>query len=168
MTYMMPLMDYYKDHPGLGPRESLNRINAEQNQVQINMARMQQNVNAAAANGQGQFPAQRGMPNQFQSPALMHLGLPQGQGSPHMGGPNQTPSPAHHPQGGIQMVQQMSAQGSNMSGGSQGASTNTSPNVTAKRRRASVIKDEDNQPQGGDSKTKPSPRVNKRQKGAAS
>lgn len=164
MTYMAPLMDYYKEHPGLGPRESLNRINAENNQAQMNMQRMQQNMNAAAANGQGPFPNPRGMPNQFQSPALMHLGLPQGQGSPHMGGPNQTPSPAHHAQGGVQMVQQMSAQGSNMSG-SQGASTNTSPNVTAKRRRASVIKDEDNQPQGGDSKTKPSPRVNKRQKG---
>lgn len=168
MTTMVPLMDYYKEHPGLGPREALNRVNAENSHAQLSLARMQQNVNAAVANGQGPFLNQRtGMnpPNQFQSPAFSHLGLPQAQGSPHMGGPNQTPSPAHNAQGGVQMVHQMSAQGSNMSG-SQGASTNTSPNVSNKRRRASVIKDEENQAQGGDGKTKPSPRVGKRQKGA--
>lgn len=167
MTTMVPLMDYYRDHPGLGPREALNRINAENSQAQLSFARMQ-SANAIVANGQGQFPNPRaGMnpPNQFQSPAFSHLGLPQAQGSPHMGLPNQTPSPAHNAQGGVQMVHQMSAQGSTMSG-SQGASTNTSPNVSNKRRRASVIKDEDNQTQGGDSKPKPSPRVGKRQKGA--
>ena len=69
MTTMVPLMDYYKEHPGLGPREALNRVNAENSHAQLSLARMQQNVNAAVANGQGPFLNQRtGMnpPNQSQ------------------------------------------------------------------------------------------------------
>ncbi len=62
------------------------------------------------------------------------------------------------------MVHQMSAQGSNLSG-SQGPSTNTSPNVSQKRRRASAIKEEEAAQAAGGDKTKPSPRVGKRQKG---
>lgn len=148
------------------PREALSRLNAE-NQQQM-QARMQ-NVNAAMANGQMPFPNQRmgmNMPANFQSPALAHLGLPPNNQSPHM---NHTPSPGHPGQGGVQMVHQMSAQGSNLSGGSQGPSTNTSPNVTNKRRRASNIKEEDTAAAAAvaSEKTKPSPRVGKRQKGAA-
>lgn len=162
---MGPIMMYSQENQ-TGPREALMRINAEQ----MRMAQMA-NHNVAMANGQVAFPNQKmgGMnpPNAFQSPAFSHLGLPQGQNSPHMGGPNHTPSPAHTAQGGVPMVHQMSAQGSNLSG-SQGPSTNTSPNVTNKRRRPSAIKDEDSAGQA-DSKTKPSPRVGgKRQKGAAS
>ena len=169
---MGPLMEYFHTHPGLGPRESLLQINAE-NQANFNI-RMQ-NQMMARQNGQMQFPNQLnpGMmaPNQFASPAMAHLGLPQGQGSPHLGGPNHTPSPAYNPGvGGVAMMHQMSAQGSNLSG-SQGPSTNTSPNVTNKRRRASAIKVEDDnaaQHSDGQNKVKPSPRIGgKRQKGGS-
>lgn len=68
------------------------------------------------------------------------------------------------------MMHQMSAQGSNLSG-SQGPSTNTSPNVSNKRRRASVVKLEDENAQGepnGANKVKASPKVGgKRQKASA-
>lgn len=166
MTAMDPLLEYFCMHPVSGPREALNRYNAEM--AQGMQARMQ-NANAAMANGQVPFPNQRmagmNMPNHFQSPALAHLNLPNNQ-SPHM---NHTPSPGHPGQGGVQMVHQMSAQGSNLSAGSQGPSTNTSPNVSNKRRRASNIKEEDTAVAAASAseKTKPSPRVGKRQKGAA-
>jgi len=149
-------MDYYCRDQSSTPREALNRFNAENAQMNANRI---QNMNAATANGQVQFQNQRMMqaPNQFQSPAFAHLNLPQNQQSPHM---NHTPSPGHG-QGGVQMVHQMSAQGSNS-----GPSTNTSPNVSNKRRRASQIKEEDTAQASGADKTKPSPRVGKRQKGA--
>lgn len=171
---MGPLMEYYHSNPGISPREALMRINNDNSQMNANMIRMQNANMAAAANGQVPFPQQRAMagmmPNQLQSPALQHLGLPHGQASPHMGGPNHTPSPAQNPaQGGVAMMHQMSAQGSNLSG-SQGPSTNTSPNVSNKRRRASQIKMEDENSQqdsnGNGNKVKPSPRIGgKRQKG---
>lgn len=167
INIMGSLVQYHHQNPTIAPREALNRFNAENSQAQRAMAAQMHNNNAAAINGQGPFPNQRmvGMnpPNQFQSPAFSHLGLPQNQGSPRV---NHTPSPAHNAQGGVQMVHQMSAQGSSNMSGSQGPSTNTSPNVSNKRRRASQIKEEDNQVLGGDSRTKPSPRVGKRQKGA--
>lgn len=152
-------MEFFCSNAITGPREALNRFNAEN--AQQHMARMQ---HANAANGQVPFSQRMpGMnpPNQFQSPALAHLGLPQNQQSPHM---NHTPSPGHAGQGGVPMVHQLSQQGS--LSGSQGPSTNTSPNVN-KRRRQSTIKEEDTaQAAGGDKQTKPSPRVGKRQKGA--
>lgn len=159
-------MEYSNNHPGVGPREALRRINNENQHMQMQMARMQ-NANAMAANGQVAFANQRAMgmqlPNQLQSPALQHLGLPPSQGSPHMGGPNHTPSPAHNPVGGMPMVHQMSAQGSNLSG-SQGPSTNTSPNVPTKKRRQSV-KMEDGAPgDPGSNIVKPSPQMGKRRK----
>lgn len=160
MTTMGPLMEYYCRDQSSTPRDALNRFNAENAQMQANRI---QNMNSFATNGQVPGQNQRMMqaPNQFQSPAFAHLNLPQNQQSPHM---NHTPSPGHG-QGGVQMVHQMSAQGSNMSG-SQGASTNTSPNVSNKRRRASQIKEEEAAQAPGGDKTKPSPRVGKRQKGA--
>ena len=86
-----------------------------------------------------------------------------------MGGPNHTPSPAQNPaMGGVAMIHQMSAQGSNLSG-SQGPSTNTSPNVSNKRRRASAVKleEEGGGEQTGANKVKPSPKIGgKRQKGS--
>lgn len=156
---MSPLMEFYCRDQCATPRDALNRFNAENAQMTANRI---QNMNAVTANGQVPFQNQRMMqaPNQFQSPAFAHLNLPQNQHSPHM---NHTPSPGHG-QGSVQMVHQMSAQGSNLSG-SQGPSTNTSPNVN-KRRRASQIKEEDTVQAAGNDKTKPSPRVGKRQKGA--
>lgn len=160
---MDPLIQYYCENDMHTASEALMKYNSDKGQ-NMNRNMQQQNANAAAMNGQVQFPNQRmGMnpPNNFQSPALAHLNLPNQQ-SPHM---NHTPSPGHPGQGGVQMVHQMSAQGS-MSG-SQGASTNTSP-ATNKRRRPSAIKEEDAvQAAAGEGRTKPSPRVGKRQKGAA-
>jgi hypothetical protein len=171
ITQMQPLMEYYHTHSEGGPRDSLNRLNTEhqQNFVQANHARI--NQLARQANGQIAFPNNMGPgmngPAQFASPGMAHLGLPQ-QGSPHMGGPVHTPSPAQNPgPGGVAMMHQMSAQGSNLSG-SQGPSTNTSPNVSNKRRRPSTIKLEDenaSQESNASKVVKPSPRMGgKRQK----
>lgn len=166
-------MEYYQSHSNLAPRDALHQLNTEhqQNFATINHAARLQNQMARNANGQIQFPNNMNPnmngPNQFASPAMGHLGLPQGQGSPHIGGPVHTPSPAHNQgQGGVAMMHQMSAQGSNLSG-SQGPSTNTSPNVSNKRRRPSAIKlEEENASQDGNAKAvKPSPRMGgKRQK----
>lgn len=173
---MGPLMEYYHVHPGITPKDSLYRVTQEnaQSMAQANNTRLQ-NQMARAANGQVGFPNQMnpGMngPNMMNSPGMGHLAVPQAQGSPMVGGPVHTPSPAQNPApGGVAMMHQMSAQGSNLSG-SQGPSTNTSPNVSNKRRRASVVKLEEENP-GGDSsgatKVKPSPKIGgKRQKGAA-
>ncbi|KAI1611762.1 LIM-domain binding protein-domain-containing protein [Exophiala viscosa] len=174
MTAMGPLMEYFHMHPGVGPKESLIRVTQEnaQNMAQVNNARLQ-NQMARAANGQVPFPNQMnpGMngPTMMNSPAMGHLAVPQAQGSPMMGGPVHTPSPAQNPAaGGVAMMHQMSAQGSNLSG-SQGPSTNTSPNVSNKRRRASAVKMEDDNAveTSGANKVKPSPKIGgKRQKGA--
>lgn len=153
---MGPLVSYCKDNQIPRPGEALIRYNQElSNRQQQQMNGVQMNNMQFAA---GQRMANMQPPTHFQSPGLQHLNLPQNTQSPHM---NHTPSP-NHP-GGVQMVHQMSAQGSNMSG-SQGASTNTSPNVTNKRRRASAIKEEDAAQAVGGDRTKPSPRTNKRQK----
>ncbi|KIX97198.1 uncharacterized protein Z520_07312 [Fonsecaea multimorphosa CBS 102226] len=175
MTAMGPLMEYYQQHPGISPKDTLLRVTQEnaQNMAQANNQRL--NQMARAANGQVIFPNQMnpGMngPNMMNSPAMGHLNVPQAQGSPMMGGPVHTPSPAQNPTaGGVAMMHQMSAQGSNLSG-SQGPSTNTSPNVSNKRRRASVVKIEEENAQGevnGANKVKPSPKLGgKRQKGSA-
>jgi hypothetical protein len=98
----------------------------------------------------GQFPM-------GQSPSTVHLGLPENV----IGG-----SPA---QGNMQapgMALQQSQQGTSSSG----PSANTSPNVSSKRRRASVKTETDDaaQANGVQSKVKPSPRMGgKRQKGNA-
>ncbi|KIW15744.1 hypothetical protein PV08_05794 [Exophiala spinifera] len=169
MTAMGPLMEYFHSHPGIGPRDSLLRVTQEnaQNMAQMNNARLQ-NQMARAANGQVPFGNQMNGPTMMNSPAMSHLGIPQAQGSPMMGGPVHTPSPAQNAAtGGVAMMHQMSAQGSNLSG-SQGPSTNTSPNVSNKRRRASAVKVEDDnagQEQSGANKVKPSPKIGgKRQK----
>lgn len=166
---MAPLMEYFHSHPGIGPRDSLLRVTQEnaQNMAQMNNARLQ-NQMARAANGQVPFGNQMNGPTMMNSPAMGHLGVPQAQGSPMMGGPVHTPSPAQNAgTGGVAMMHQMSAQGSNLSG-SQGPSTNTSPNVSNKRRRASAVKVEDDnagQEQSGANKVKPSPKIGgKRQK----
>jgi hypothetical protein len=168
MNHMAPLIEYHHSHAGVAPREAMMRIMQEHQQhlAAANNNRMQNQV-ARAANGQVQFPQAMNGPNQFASPAMAHLGLPQAQGSPHIGGSVHTPSPAQNAAGGVSMMHQISAQGSNLSG-SQGPSTNTSPNVSQKRRRASQIKlEEENASQDSNNagKVKPSPRMTKRQKG---
>ena len=172
---MTPLIQYSQTHPQIAPAIALQQMVAEHAiRAQNQMAAMAPgNFNASMqqmVSGQ-RTPGLNG-PNQFASPALQHLSLPMGQGSPHLGGPVHTPSPAqNHVAGPVAMVHQQSQQGSNLSG-SQGTSTNTSPNVTNKRRRASQVKLEDDgggpEVNGtGANKVKPSPRLGKRQKGAA-
>ena len=162
---MGPLMEFSQKNPELRPQDAMHRLVAENAQ---NM-RMHQMANGGMHMNPGQRTPGMNGPNQFASPAMNHLGLPQ-QGSPHIGGPAHTPSPAHMNHGGIAMVHQMSQGNSNLSG-SQGPSTNTSPNVTTKRRRASQVKLEDDnasQEVNGANKVRPSPRIGgKRQKGTA-
>jgi hypothetical protein len=172
MTAMTPLFEHYHTHPGTEPKDLIPRVIQENAQnMQVNANRM--NQMARAANGQvgfGQMAPGMNGPGMMNSPAMGHLNVPQAQGSPMMGGPVATPSPAQNMGvGGVAMMQQMSAQGSNLSGGSQGPSTNTSPNVSNKRRRASVVKleEENAQNEGGANKVKPSPKIGgKRQKGS--
>lgn len=172
INQMQPLMEYYQTHSELAPRQALMQLNNEHahNFAVANHARLQ---NQMARQQNGQIPFPNNMPPvmngpNFASPGMAHLGLPQGQGSPHIGGPVHTPSPAQNQgAGGVAMMHQMSAQGSNLSG-SQGPSTNTSPNVSNKRRRPSAIKlEEENASQEGNPGkiVKPSPRIGgKRQK----
>jgi hypothetical protein len=109
-----------------------------------------------------------GAPSQFASPAMAHLGLPGQQGSPHLTGSAHA-SPAQSNLAGppgMQPPMQPSPAG-----------VNNSPNVGGnKRRRASTVKMESEDgggveangaPQQGSGKVKASPRVPKRQKGAA-
>ena len=175
MTAMGPLFEYYQSHPGVSPREALNHMAADNGRRLMQM--QMQNPAAMMMNGQmhpqGIRTPNMSGPNQFNSPGMAHLGLPNAQGgSPHIGGPVHTPSPAQHHVGGTAMMHQMSQQGSNLSG-SQGPSTNTSPNVSNKRRRASQIKLEEENSQGGGggdantNRVKPSPKMaGKRQKGS--
>lgn len=169
---MEPLFHYSQNHESLTPAEALiSLVHETASGTQNGPVGLPQNsfnnVRPQGVSGQ-RTPGMNG-PEQYASPALQNLGLPQ-QGSPHIGGPAHTPSPAHmHMAGPVAMVHQHSQQGSNLSG-SQGASANTSPNVTNKRRRPSGIKLEDDG--GGEmngaaaNKIKPSPRMGgKRQKG---
>jgi hypothetical protein len=170
---MTPLIQYSQSHPTITPREALEKMVSENAMRTSQMAGMTQGNLIAPMQMSGQrTPGLNGL-NQFASPALAHLGLPTGQGSPHLSGPVHTPSPAqNHMAGPVAMVHQQSQQGSNLSG-SQVTSANTSPNVTNKRRRASAVKQEDDgggaEVNGtGVNKVKPSPRMSgKRQKGTS-
>lgn len=174
---MQPLFHYSIQNPHLSPPEALQQLVSTFPQ------------NAGIGYGQGYpLPQQPGtqrsqsingpVPAHFASPASMHLGLPGAQGSPHLGGPAHTPSPAQNSMqigGSVPMAPQQSQPGTNTSG-SQGTSANTSPNVNNKRRR-STVKLEDESSATADvngsnapptSKVKASPRVGgKRQKGTA-
>jgi len=108
-----------------------------------------------------------GAPSQFASPAMAHLGLPGQQGSPHLTGSAHASPAQSHLAGppGMQPLMQPSPAG-----------VNNSPNVGGnKRRRASTVKMENEDGAGvdangapqGSAKVKASPRVPKRQKGAA-
>jgi hypothetical protein len=163
---------------------NMNAMNMNMNmnmnmQMQMQAMQQSQSQNPHLQPGQNIPPGQRtpglNNPNVFASPASGHLALPGNQNSPHLsgGGAGHTPSPAQtHLAGPVAMVAQQSQTGTNASG-SQGTSANTSPNVTNKRRRASAVKIESEDGgvevngTGGGNKVKASPRVGKRQKGAA-
>ncbi|KAJ5093713.1 Transcriptional activator ptaB [Penicillium angulare] len=106
-----------------------------------------------------------GPPSQFASPAMAHLGLPGAQGSPHLTGSAHA-SPAQSQLAGPPGMQIQPSP----------AGISNSPNVGGnKRRRASTVKQENEEAGSvdvngnapGSGKVKASPRVPKRQKGAA-
>lgn len=168
ISQMQMLFQFSQQNPGLSPPEALrNLVNTLQSQ----------NPNPGFATPMN--PGMQPMPNarnpsingpsQFASPAMAHLGLPGAQGSPHMTGSGHA-SPAQSqlagPPGMHPPVQPSPA------------GVNNSPNVGGnKRRRASTVKMEGDDGSGaaevngtgaqGSAKVKASPRVPKRQKGAA-
>lgn len=168
---MQYLFQYSLQNPHLSPPDALHQLVSTFSQQNPALG-----VNSMPP-GQ-RTPGVNGTNNQFASPAVGHLGIPGVQGSPHIGGPTHTPSPAQNPVAGpVAMAAQQSQQGTNTSG-SQGTSANTSPNVNNKRRRASTVKtegddnassmDANNATQGNANKVKASPRVGgKRQKGTS-
>ena len=176
---MDTLFQFSRQNPNLPPPEALRQlVQSFQNQPQgMNMPNdPNAAMNPAMMQAQGQRtpnPQFTNGPQQFNSPAPgAHLNLPQTASPANM---NMSPAmqaralQGQGPQaGGVAMVAQASQQGS--ATGSQGASANTSPNVTNKRRRASGVKvemDGDNaSPEVNGAKIpKASPRVgNKRQK----
>ena len=168
---MTPLIQYSQHNPNLNPREAFEKMVSDAAARNAQLAAMAGNGGSPMQNMNVQRPLGMVGPNQFASPALQHLGLPN-QGSPHLSGPNHTPSPAQNHVGGpVAMAHQQSQQGSNLSG-SQINSANTSPNVTNKRRRPSAVKQEDDG--GGEANgtgakaVKPSPKIGgKRQKAMA-
>jgi hypothetical protein len=169
ISQMQLLFQFSQQNPQFSPPEALHNLVGT---LPI------QNPNAGFVTpmnpGMQQVPNARnpsmGGPSQFASPAMAHLGLPGAQGSPHLTGSGHA-SPAQSQlagppgmQGAVQPSPQM---------------VNNSPNVGGnKRRRASTVKNEPDDGgaggevngtaiQGGAGKVKASPRVPKRQKGAA-
>ena len=169
ISQMQKLFSYSQSHPGMSPPEALrDLVNTLQNQgplpggagfqTPMNPG-MQPMPNARAPSING--------PSQFASPGMAHLGLPGAQGSPHLtGSAHASPAQSHLAgppgmQGGVHPSP---------------VGVNNSPNVGGnKRRRASTVKMEDEAGSGeingtsapGSGKVKASPRVPKRQKGAA-
>lgn len=168
ISQMQMLFQFSQQNPALSPPEALrNLVNTLQSQ------------NPNPGLGTPMNPGMQPMPNvrnpsingpsQFASPAMAHLGLPGAQGSPHLAGSaHASPAQAHLAgPSGMQGPVQPSPVG-----------VNNSPNVGGnKRRRASTVKMEGEDGSGatevngtgaqGAGKVKASPRVPKRQKGAA-
>ncbi|KAL1954453.1 hypothetical protein VTO42DRAFT_1177 [Malbranchea cinnamomea] len=172
MSQMQGLFQFSLQHPHLSPPEALRQLVAT---FQPQNQGVQTSQGHPSQLGPGQRTPLNGPP-QFPQ-AAAHLGMTGAQGSPHLGAPTHTPSPAQNAiAGSVAMAQQQSQQGTNTSG-SQGPSANASPNVGHKRRRTSTVKLEgDDATPGGEvngnappnsSKVKASPRVPKRQKGAS-
>jgi hypothetical protein len=144
---MNPLFGYSHQHTNLTPYTALDQYVQTISMTQAGQGMLQSGQRTPSMS---QFPI-------GQSPSTAHLGLPENV----IGG-----SPA---QGNMQapgMALQQSQQGTSSSG----PSANTSPNVSNKRRRPSVKTEGDDasQPNGVQTKVKPSPRIGgKRQKGNA-
>lgn len=163
MSQMQSLFSYSSQNPHLPATEALRGL-------VNNFAQAANNPNPAFANpmAAGMQPMGRnpnmGPPSQFASPAMAHLGLPGSQGSPHLTGSAHA-SPAQSQMSGPPGMQVQPS-----------PVINNSPNVGGnKRRRASTVKQEGddggseiNGSAPGSGKVKASPRVPKRQKGAAS
>jgi hypothetical protein len=161
ISHMQMLFNFSQQNPNLSPPEALrNLVNTLHTQGPTAQFATPMNP------GMQPIPRQPSMngPSQFASPAMAHLGLPGAQGSPHLTGSAHA-SPA---QSQIAGAPGMPVQPSPV--------INNSPNVGGnKRRRASTVKmesEDGNEVNGtgaqGATKVKASPRVPKRQKGAAS
>ena len=193
---MQELMAYSQQNPNLCPSQAIsslvNRLQPQpgfpQQQLPPNQQQQQQQGNPPPNSAQQQAlqqqqqqqnlppsartPSSLGHPgvppnHQFMSPALANLGPPSAiNGSPHLMQNTHTPSPAQT----HGLIAQHSQQGTSSSAG---ASANTSPNVSNKRRRSTVkVEGDDGGGEvngtggGGGPKVKQSPRVggNKRVK----
>ncbi|KAJ5759520.1 Transcriptional activator ptaB [Penicillium odoratum] len=160
MSQMQILFQFSAQHSQLSATDALRGLVGNLNQ--------NPNVGFPGQMNPGMQPMPRGPnmgpPSQFASPAMAHLGLPGGQGSPHLTGSAHA-SPAQSQLAGPPGMQVQSSP----------VGVNNSPNVGAnKRRRASTVKQENddngsvevngNVPGSGKVKNA---RVPKRQKGAA-
>ncbi|KAJ5720464.1 Transcriptional activator ptaB [Penicillium malachiteum] len=164
MSQMQLLFNFSSQNPHLPANDALRGLVSNFHQTPPNPNQTFQNPMAAGMQAMGRNPTM-GPPSQFASPAMAHLGLPGGQGSPHLTGSAHA-SPAQSQLSGPPGMQVQPSP----------AGVNNSPNVGGnKRRRASTVKQENDESQGevngnapGSGKVKASPRVPKRQKGAAS
>jgi len=173
---MENLFQYSQQNPQLSASDALRQlVNTFPSMPQnpMNFAAMQQqNLNLINQAPAGQRTPSYNGPNQFASPAGNYMNLPMSNNS---GSPaTMTMSPAmqnnllqnHLQQQGqpptsVGMVAQQSQQGTNTSvgTGSQGTSTNASPNLTNKRRRPSGVKLEGEDAGGGADMNGTGPRV---------
>ncbi|KAJ5290852.1 hypothetical protein N7478_000103 [Penicillium angulare] len=165
MSQMQMLFTFSNQNPHLPAPDALHGL--------LNNWQQAANTNPNPAFGNPMAPGMQpmgrnpnmGPPSQFASPAMAHLGLPGAQGSPHLTGSAHA-SPAQSQLAGPPGMQIQPSP----------AGISNSPNVGGnKRRRASTVKQE-NEDAGsvdvngnapGSGKVKASPRVPKRQKGAA-
>jgi len=186
---MENLFQYSQQNPQLSASDALRQlVNTFQNmpQNQMNFAAMQQQtLNLMNQPPAGQRTPGYNGPNQFASPAGNYMNLPTSNNSGSPATMTMSPAMQSHvlqnhlqqqgqPPTSVGMVAQQSQQGTNTSvgTGSQGTSTNASPNLTNKRRRPSGVKVEGEDAGGGAEingtgpKVKASPRVGgtKRQK----
>jgi len=172
---MQTLFQFSQQNPQYTPPEALRHLVNQFQSQNAGLGFAQGQMNPALQQGQAQRTPNLNGPSQFASPSVAHLGLP-AQGSPHIPG-SAHPSPAQtHLAGPTGMVAPQNQPGANAAGNQ--TSTNTSPNVSNKRRRASTVKIEGDDGGGatevngtgapGAAKVKASPRVGgKRQKGTA-
>ncbi|KAL5335275.1 LIM-domain binding protein-domain-containing protein [Aspergillus crustosus] len=169
ISQMQMLFQYSHQHPDLTPAESLRSLVGNIHNPNTNPVFMPGPMNPALQQGPNGRAPSIGVPNQFASPGLSHLSLPVGaQGSPHLTG-SAHPSPA---QGNLPGPPGMGPQGQMQQNAVQVARASASPSVSNKRRRTSTVKmeGEEGEVNGtapGPGKVKASPRVGKRQKGAA-
>lgn len=171
ISHMQMLFNFSQQNPNLSPPEALrNLVNTLHTHGPTAQFATPMNPGMQGMQGMQPVPNPRGPnmngPSQFASPAMAHLGLPGSQGSPHMTGSAHASPAQSQIAGAPGMPVQPSPVG-----------VNNSPNVGGnKRRRASTVKMESEDGSGevngtggqGSAKVKASPRVPKRQKGAAS
>ena len=171
---MQQLFHFAQMQPHLTPSEALDQF-VETVQTQGHaMAMAHGNPNQVFQQPPGQRTPGINGP-QYSSPAAGHLGPPGTHPSPHVGNAGHTPSPAqHHLAGPTGMAGPSQGQTGPGVAANQAASSNASPSISNKRRRASAVKveaDEGGGPEtngvgpAGNAKVKASPRVGgKRQK----